>query len=266
MNRISKLLSEKKEGLLSVYFTAGFPQLNSTRKILRELEAAGADMVEIGIPFSDPLADGPVIQRSSETALKNGMTLRLLFEQLKDMRGEVQLPVLLMGYLNPVLQFGIEKFLRECTEAGVDGVIIPDLPLREFESQYSKLFSDHDLKNIFLVTPQTSEARIRQIDALSNAFIYVVSSSSTTGMKKGFSGEQLDYFRRIKDMKLKNPSLIGFGISDRTAFETACLFSGGAITGSAFVDRISATNDLRSAVHAFVNEIKNDATILSNQP
>ena len=257
MNKINKTFNEKKNRILSVYFTAGFPQLNDTNKILNGLIESGADMIEIGIPFSDPLADGPVIQHSSEAALKNGMNLKLLFEQLQTVNYKLQsVPLLLMGYLNPVLQFGMEKFVLKCKEVGIDGVIIPDLPLAEFETHYKKLFSDNDLKNIFLVTPQTSEERLKKIDDISDSFIYMVSSSSTTGMKKGFSEEQLNYFQRIKNSELKNPTLIGFGISDSEGFEKVCEYANGAIVGSAFVRRMEDTSDIKKSISEFVNGIK----------
>jgi tryptophan synthase alpha chain len=256
MRRINKLFNEKNNGILSIYFTAGFPGLNSTREILSQLQESGVDLIEIGIPFSDPLADGPVIQQSSQKALENGMNLKLLFEQLKNFRDEIHIPVLLMGYLNPVMQFGVESFAAKCKETGIDGAIIPDLPLAEFEKHYQEIFAKNNLKNIFLVSPQTSEERLQKIDAISDSFIYLVSSNSTTGAKKGFTEEQLAYFRRMKNAKLKNPTLIGFGISDAEGFNTASAYSCGAIVGSAFVKRLETSTDLKQDINEFVNSIK----------
>ena len=238
MNRINQKLAENKK-LLSVYFTAGFPNLNDTKSIIENLEKSGVDMVEIGLPFSDPLADGPTIQASSTQALKNGMTTQILFEQLKNIRETVKIPLIIMGYFNPILQFGVDNFCAKCAEIGIDGLIIPDLPLDVYESEYKSTFEKYNLLNVFLITPQTSDERIRQIDALSNGFIYMVSSASVTGAKNTFGNVQTDYFQRIQAMNLKNPQIIGFGISNRETFETATAFSEGAIIGSAFVKFIA---------------------------
>ena len=235
MNRIKQLFEQKKENVLSIYFTAGYPNINSTLDIAEALEKAGADFLEIGIPYSDPLADGPVIQNSSLKSIENGMTLRVLFEQLKDLRKRVSIPVLLMGYVNPILQYGVEKFCASCKEVGVDGVIAPDLPMYEYEEMYKDCFSGNNLSNIFLITPQTSDERIRKIDELSNGFIYLLSSSSTTGKNLALTDVTEDYFTRLKNMNLKNPTMIGFGISDNKSFSKACQYANGAIVGSAFV-------------------------------
>lgn len=254
MNRIEELFKEKQKDILSVYFTAGYPSINDTVKVIEELEKNGVDLMEIGIPFSDPLADGPVIQRSSEIALENGMTLKLLFQQLKGIRNKVKIPLLLMGYLNPVLQYGIEKFCKEASEIGVDGVILPDLPFDEYINEYKAIFDKYNLFNIFLVTPQTSEKRIRMIDENSKGFVYLVSSSSTTGSEK-VQNDQQQYFERMKQMKLKNPTLIGFGISSSQSFKNACEYANGAIIGSAFIKAISETNDLKSSIKEFIKKI-----------
>ncbi len=254
-NRINQLFETKKENILSVYFTAGFPKLNDTVKIIQELEKNGVDLIEIGMPFSDPTADGKTIQHSSEVALKNGMSLKLLFEQLKDIRQSVSIPLVLMGYFNPVLQFGIKKFCEQCKATGIDGIILPDLPLNEFEEHYKEYFCNNNLHNISLITPQTSEKRIRLIDELSEGFIYMVSSSSTTGTGKKVEDFQLDYFERIKNMNLKNPRLIGFGISDNATFSNACKYAGGAIIGSAFVNSFKNKQTIEESISSFVNQI-----------
>lgn len=251
-NRINQLFKTKKENILSVYFTAGHPNLNDTVEIIQQLEKNGVDLIEIGMPFSDPTADGPTIQRSSETALKNGMSLKLLFEQLKDIRQTVKIPLILMGYINPVYQFGVEKFCEKCAETGIDGLILPDLPLDEYEAFYKPVFEKYNLHNILLITPQTTESRIRQIDEASSGFIYMVSSSSTTGSGKKVEDFQREYFERIKAMNLKNPRIIGFGISDRATFENACKYASGAIVGSAFVQVLQSANDLNKIIPAFV--------------
>lgn len=252
MNRIEKLFKEKKANVLSIFYTAGFPELDDTVVIAKALEQSGADIIEIGIPFSDPVADGPTIQASNKTALDNGMTVVKLLEQIRLIRKEANIPIILMGYLNPVMQYGIEKFVKDAADAGVDGLILPDLPLFEYEERFKKLFEDHNLTNTFLISPTTSEERIRKIDAVSKGFVYAVSASSTTGAKTNFSTEQLDYFSRIQKMKLKNPFLIGFGISDHDAFKTACQYSQGAIVGSAFINLLKDSNDIPSDVRDFV--------------
>ena len=255
MNRINKLFTEKKN-ILSIYYTAGFPNLNDTVTILKSLEKAGADIVELGMPFSDPLADGPTIQDSSLVALNNGMSIKVLFEQLKDVRKEVSIPIVLMGYINPVHKFGIEKFAKKCQEVGVDGVIIPDLPFDEYNDKYKSTFEAAGVSNIFLVTPQSPEARIRAIDTNTNGFIYVVSSAAVTGAKSGLSTTQIEYFQKLQNMKLKNPSLIGFGISDNESFKATCKYASGAIVGSAFVKLLANSKDLEADITNFIKELK----------
>lgn len=235
MNRINQKLQEDKK-LLSIYFTAGFPKLNDTVSIIQELEKNGVDMIEIGLPFSDPLADGPTIQESSTIAIENGMTTSLLFEQLKDIRKSVQIPLIIMGYFNPMMQFGIEKFCQKCAEVGIDGLIIPDLPLFVYETEYKAIFEKYNLKNIFLISPQTSIERIQQIDSISDSFIYMVSSAAVTGSQSGFGEEQMDYFKRIADLNLENPQIVGFGIKDEETFQQATQNQKGAIIGSAFIN------------------------------
>ncbi|MBN2274989.1 MAG: tryptophan synthase subunit alpha [Bacteroidales bacterium] len=255
MNRINKLFQQKQGNILSVYCTAGYPLLDSTAFIIKALAKAGADMIEIGIPFSDPMADGPVIQKSSDRALKNGMTLNLLFEQLIDLRKEVTIPLIMMGYLNPVMQFGMENFCLRCSEAGIDGVILPDLPLDLYLEEYKSVFAKYHLKFVFLISPQTAENRIRLIDKVSNGFIYMVSASSTTGVRKGFSTAQIDYFERIDNMKLRNPRLIGFGISSHDTFSVACRYAQGAIIGSAFVKALHGVGDPEEKIRKFCHRI-----------
>jgi len=244
MNRLNKLFSSNKDHLLSIYFTAGYPALNTTVPIAEALEKAGVDFLEIGFPYSDPVADGPTIQHSSEVALQNGMTLNRLFDELKEMRKTVSIPILLMGYVNPMVQYGVERFCKKAAEVGVDGIIVPDLPMYEYEQLYSQHFTKNGLSNIFLVTPQTSEERIRKIDALSNSFIYLLSSSSITGNKLLVSDTIEDYYKRVKSMQLKNPSVIGFGISNQDTFNKACEYARGAIVGSAFVKFLGTENYL----------------------
>lgn len=237
-NRINKKLQEDKK-LLSIYFTAGYPALNDTAKIIQDLEINGIDMIEIGLPFSDPLADGPTIQESSTAALKNGMTTEKLFEQLKDIRKTVSIPLIIMGYFNPMLQYGVEAFCKKCNEIGIDGIIMPDLPLDVYQADYESTYNKYGLINIFLITPQTSDDRIRQIDAASNGFIYMVSSASVTGSKEGFGNTQTEYFERIASMKLKNLQIVGFGIKDAETFQTATKNAKGAIIGSAFIKHLT---------------------------
>ena len=255
MNRIEQLFQEKKNNILTVYYTAGFPKKDATIPILETLANSGADLIEIGMPFSDPLADGETIQKSSEIALQNGMSIQVLFEQLQGIRQKVSLPLVLMGYLNPVLQFGIENFCEKCAEVGIDGLILPDLPLQEYEEQYKTLFEQYRLYPIFLITPQTSEARIRKIDTLSKGFIYVVSQASTTGTKLGVSDTQEQYFERIRAMQLQNPLQIGFGIADASGFQKACSYAQGAIIGSAFIKYIQEREDFTQASAEFVASI-----------
>jgi len=254
-NRIQSLFRNKGKKILSVYFTAGYPELIDTVEIIRELERNGADLIEIGIPFSDPVADGPVIQHSSETALKNGMTLRLLFKQLEKIRDHVSIPLILMGYFNSVMQYGIENFCLKCHETGIDGTILPDLPIDVFENEYKELFEKNNLSNIFLITPQTHESRIRMIDRLSSGFIYMVSSSSTTGIKTNIIDSQTAYFERINKMNLRSGKLIGFGISDRASFEKACAYTNGAIIGSAFIKALSGEGTVKEKVKNFVQNL-----------
>ena len=234
MNRINQKLQENKK-LLSIYFTAGFPSLNDTVSIIKELEKNGVDMLEIGLPFSDPLADGPTIQESSTQAIENGMTTNLLFEQLKEIRKTVQIPLIIMGYFNPIIQFGVEKFCQKCNEIGIDGLIIPDLPLEEYLTEYQAIFEKYNLKNVFLITPQTSNERILEIDSVSDSFIYMVSTAAVTGSQAGFGNEQMNYFERISNLNLKKPQVIGFGINNKETFEQATLHQKGAIIGSAFI-------------------------------
>ncbi|WP_419214294.1 tryptophan synthase subunit alpha [Maribacter sp. X9] len=239
MNRINQKMQEDKK-LLSIYFTAGYPALNDTVKIIQDLEKSGVDMIEIGLPFSDPLADGPTIQESSTTALKNGMTTERLFEQLKDIRKSVSIPLIVMGYFNPMLQYGVEAFCKKCNEIGIDGIIMPDLPIDVYQEDYQEIFQKYGLINVFLITPQTSDERIQQIDTASEGFIYMVSSASVTGSKSGFGNEQETYFKRISNMKLKNPQVVGFGIKDAETFQQATKMAKGAIIGSAFIKYLTA--------------------------
>jgi len=255
MNRLNKLFNTKKGNLLSIYYTAGYPSLDTTVDIAETLEKAGVDFLEIGFPYSDPVADGPTIQHSSEQALQNGMTLNLLFEQLKDLRKRLSVPILLMGYVNPIVQYGVERFCKKAAEVGVDGIIVPDLPMYEYEALYSKYFIDNNLSNIFFVTPQTSADRIRKIDELSNSFIYLLSSSSITGGSLQVSDSIEDYYKRIKAMSLKNPAIIGFGISDSRSFAKACEYAAGAIVGSAFVKLLAEENYMQK-IPGFVKSIR----------
>jgi tryptophan synthase alpha chain len=255
MNRLNKLFDTKKDNLLSIYYTAGYPELNTTLDIAEALEKAGADFLEVGFPYSDPVADGPVIQHSSEKALENGMTLNLLFEQLKDLRKRVTIPIMLMGYFNPIVQYGVERFCKKAAEVGVDGIIVPDLPIYEYETLYSGFFKDNDLSNIFMVTPQTSEERIRKIDELSNSFIYLLSSSTITGANLQMSDNIEDYYKRIKAMHLKNPTIFGFGIKDSATFKKACEYANGAIVGTAFV-KLLGTEGYLGEIPEFVKAIR----------
>jgi tryptophan synthase alpha chain len=225
-------------------------------KILSALDQSGADIVEVGMPFSDPIADGPTIQASNSRALENGMSLSELFKQLEGMRGEIDLPVILMGYINPVLQYGVERFCSDCRNVGVDGVILPDLPMQEYLDEYKLLFDAYGLFNIFLVTPQTSEKRIREIDRHTEGFIYMVSTSGTTGARQDITEAQISYFKRIRSMQLQNPVLIGFGISNRQTFENACDHANGAIIGSAFIKLLAETGNLEKGIKKFIQEIK----------
>jgi len=252
MNRINQKLKEDKK-LLSIYFTAGYPNINDTVTIIQNLEKNDVDMIEIGLPFSDPLADGPTIQASSTQALKNGMTSEKLFEQLKDIRKTVNIPLIIMGYFNPMLQYGVEAFCKKCQEIGIDGLIIPDLPVDVYHKEYKSIFEKYRLINVFLITPQTSDERIRYIDSISNGFIYMVSSASTTGAKSGFGAEQTNYFKRIADMNLNNPQIVGFGISNNETFAQATQYAKGAIIGSAFIKHL--TNNGVDKIDSFVKQI-----------
>lgn len=254
MNRINKKLQENKK-LLSIYFTAGYPNIDDTESVIQKLEKNGVDMIEIGLPFSDPLADGPTIQASSTQALKNGMTSEILFNQLKNIRKSVNIPLIIMGYFNPMLQYGVEEFCKKCQEIGIDGLIIPDLPVDVYHDEYKATFEKYGLINVFLITPQTSDERIRYIDSISNGFIYMVSSASTTGAQTGFGDEQTAYFKRIADMDLKNPQIVGFGISNNETFTQATKYAKGAIIGSAFVKHL--TNEGVNTINKFVTSIIN---------
>jgi tryptophan synthase alpha chain len=256
MNRISTLFKSTQEPILNIYATAGYPNFGDTMLVLNALQEGGVDIIEIGMPYSDPVADGETIQQSNQVSLDQGMTVAHLFEQLKNMRSSISVPVLLMGYINPVLQFGIERFCQKCQEVGIDGLILPDLPMAEYQQSYQSIFEQYGLFNIFLITPQTSDERIKQIDAVSEGFIYMVSSASTTGAKTGISTDQENYFKRIDDMKLKNPRLVGFGISDRESFIKASKGASGAIIGSAFVKLLGNAKNLREEIVEFVKSIK----------
>ncbi|WP_455638472.1 tryptophan synthase subunit alpha [Parabacteroides sp.] len=256
MNRITNLFETKKDGILSVYFTAGYPELNDTVTILKELEAKGINMVEVGIPFSDPMADGPVIQEAATQALRNGMSLHRLFDQLKDIRKEVQIPVILMGYLNPIMQFGFEAFCKKCAEVGVDGMIIPDLPFADYMADYKAIADRYDLKMVMLITPETSEERVRLIDEHTSGFIYMVSSAATTGAQQSFDEQKQAYFHRINNMGLRNPRLVGFGISNKATFEAATANSSGAIIGSKFIQLLKSEATAAGAIDKLLEGLK----------
>ena len=254
MTRIEELFKKKQTKILNVYCTAGFPQLEDTLTVIRALEKEGADVIELGMPYSDPLADGPVIQHSSTIALQNGMTIKKLFEQLLDFRKEISVPVLLMGYMNPILQYGFEKFCAEASAVGIDRLILPDLPEHEFETEYGAIIKKYGLNFVFLVTPETSEERVKKLDALSTGFLYAVSSSSTTGKDKNMNDVK-GYLQKLKNLKLKNPVFVGFGIKDKQTFETACENANGAFIGTAFIKALENDNDVERATKKFVNEI-----------
>lgn len=254
-SRIAQLFSEKKKNILNIYCTAGYPQLNSTMEVMKALQDNGADIIELGMPYSDPLADGPVIQQSSSIALANGMTISELFEQLKDFRKEIYLPVILMGYMNPVLQYGFEKFCEDAARVGIDGLILPDLPVYEFETEYGTIIKKYGLDFIFLVTPETPDERIKKLDSLGTGFIYAVSSSATTGNNKSIE-EQENYFTRLKEMKLNNPVLVGFGIKDSASFTAACKHTSGAIIGSAYISALKGSANVGQATKEFINSIR----------
>lgn len=254
MSRIETLFSQKKERVLNVYCTAGYPELNSTLEVILTLEASGADLIELGMPYSDPLADGPVIQASSTKALQNGMSIAVLFEQLKSMRAKTQIPLILMGYMNPVIQYGFQQFCEEAAEVGVDGLILPDLPEYEYETMYGEIIKKAGLDFIFLITPETSSERIKKLDSLSSGFLYAVSSSATTGNEKDFD-QVAKYLQRLKDMQLQNPVLVGFGIKDKTTFDTACRYANGAIIGSAYIKALEQPGDIQSLTQQFLNQV-----------
>lgn len=252
MNRIDSALAKNKK-LISIYFTAGFPNLDDTVPIIKALEKSGVDMIEIGMPFSDPLADGPTIQDSSTQALKNGMHTQKLFDQIKSIRNEVSIPLIIMGYFNPIFQYGVEAFCKSCKKVGIDGLIIPDLPVDVYHKNYKSIFESYGLKNILLITPQTPESRVKYIDEVSDGFIYMVSSASTTGAKSEFGDTQENYFKRINDLKLKNPQIVGFGISNYDTFNAATTYAKGAIIGSAFIKYLK-TNGTQN-INKFIETI-----------
>lgn len=252
MNRLKELFINKRHNILSIYFTAGFPQLNDTLNIIQELQSNGVDLIEIGIPFSDPMADGPTIQESGTIALKNGITLKKLFEQLTHVRDTISIPLIMMGYLNPIMQYGFENFCKKCKETGIDGAIIPDLPFNDYIKEYKPIADKYGLKIIMLITPETSEERIRLIDEHTDSFIYMVSSASTTGAQKDFDHDKQAYFKRINGMNLKNPRLIGFGISNKATLDAAQANASGAIIGSKFITLLKNTDNIKAAV----NELK----------
>lgn len=253
MNRITQTLAKDKK-LLSIYFTAGFPEPEDTLTVLEQLQEAGVDMIELGLPFSDPLADGPTIQESSTLALRNGMTTEKLFSQLEGVRDKIHIPLIVMGYFNPMMQYGVERFCQRCQEVGIDGLIIPDLPVDVYHEQYQTIFQKHGLMNMFLITPQTPDARIRYIDKVSEGFIYMVSSAATTGVKSSFGDTQEAYFKRIAGMGLQSKLLVGFGISNATTYQAAVAHSKGAIIGSAFIKHLKTHGADRVA--DFVKKIR----------
>ena len=254
MQRIKNLFHKKPHKVLSLYFTAGYPSLHSTTEILKALQEYGADMIELGMPYSDPLADGPVIQHSSAIALKNGMTIKKLFEQLKGFRKDISVPVILMGYMNPVLQYGFEKFCSDAASVGIDGLILPDLPVHEFETEYGTIIKKYGLDFIFLVTPETPEERIKKLDQLSSGFIYAVSSSSTTG-GSNLVADTRNYLERLGKMNLENPVMVGFGIRDKQSFDTVCQYAVGAIVGSAYIKALEDKEDVNAATKSFLSSI-----------
>jgi tryptophan synthase alpha chain len=255
-NRIIELFENKKENILNIYFTAGFPDLQDTVKVLKALENSGVDMVEIGMPYSDPTADGPTIQDSSEKALANGMTIHKLFEQLEGIREHVSIPIVLMGYINPVMQYGITEFCEKAGELGIDGTILPDLPFDIYDRELKEVFEKNNISNVFLVTPQTSEERIKELDKTTKGFVYIVSTNSTTGSETKVASDMNDYLRRIKNTSLENPTLIGFNIKDKQSFNNACQYANGAIIGSAFVKMLNTSNNIEKDIDTFVKKIK----------
>lgn len=254
-NKLTQLFQQNNKSLLNVYCTAGYPKLSSTTEVLFALQENGVDMIEVGMPYSDPIADGPVIQQSNMVSIENGMTIELLFEQLNSVKNTITVPLIMMGYLNPVLQYGLEKFCEDAAAAGIAGIILPDLPMYEYEELYAPLFKKHKLCFIFLITPQTSEERIKKADKLSSGFLYAVSSSSTTGSNLN-KEDMTAYFERIADIKLKNPLMIGFGINDRATFDTACNYASGAIIGSAYIKALTENNDINNSTANFIQTIR----------
>jgi tryptophan synthase alpha chain len=254
MSRIKDLFTKKKSSILNVYCTAGYPQLHSTIEVMKALQQYGADIIELGMPYSDPLADGPVIQQSSNIALKNGMTIGKLFDQLNNFRSQVSVPVILMGYMNPVLQYGFEKFCAAASAAGIDGLILPDLPEYEFESTYGPIIKQCGLDFIFLITPETHDDRIKKLDMLSSGFLYAVSSSSTTGTEKKSDGLE-SYLYKLKSLHLQNPILVGFGIHDKKSFQSVCELADGAIIGSAFIKSLESNDNVNAATKSFLSSI-----------
>jgi tryptophan synthase alpha chain len=254
MKRLDKLFTSKKTNVLNIYCTAGYPTLNATLEVIQALESSGADIIELGMPYSDPLADGEVIQASSAIALQNGMTIAKLFEQLQSLRPTINVPVILMGYLNPIMQYGIQNFCAKAQAVGIDGVILPDLPMFEYETMYKELFTKHRLDVIFLVTPETSDERVRKIDELGSGFIYAVSSSSTTGKNKPIEAQE-SYFKKLQNMQLKNPVLVGFGIKDKATFLAATKYTNGAIVGSAYIKALEGSTDITTTTKNFLKGI-----------
>ena len=255
MNRITQLFDNNRTNLLSIYFCAGTPALDGTVEVIKALEKNGVSMIEIGIPFSDPMADGIVIQKASTQALRNGMSLKLLFEQLQHIRQEVHIPLLLMGYLNPIMKYGFERFCQQCVACGIDGVIIPDLPFKDYQEEYRYIAEQHNVKIIMLITPETSEERVREIDQNTDGFIYMVSSAATTGVQKDFNTQKQDYFKRIRKMGLENPLMVGFGISNKATFDAACKYASGAIIGSKFVTLLDEEKDPEKAIKKLIQGI-----------
>ncbi len=256
MNRINQLFASDKQNILSIYFCAGAPKLDATAEVIKTLERSGVSMIEVGIPFSDPMADGIVIQNAATEALRNGMSLRLLFEQLRDIRSEVSIPLILMGYLNPIMQYGFENFCRSCAECGVDGVIIPDLPFSDYQKDYRAVAEEYDVKVIMLITPETSQERIEEIDRNTDGFIYMVSSAATTGAQSDFNAAKIAYFNKINAMELRNPRMIGFGISNKATFEAACQNARGGIIGSHFVNLLNEEQDAEKAINRLKESLK----------